>query len=173
MTELQGFEFGWDGEISQDSVEFTLLPEGEYKFTVEHFERGRSKGEGKLPPCNMAVVTIVVDGGSLGKTTIKENFVLHSSLEWKLSSFFSSLGMKGKGEKVKMNWPGTVKKQGYLKLKVEEYAKKDGSIGETNRVDKYIPFGEEIKAQPKFEQQQMVEEKEGFSSNFNFGGGFK
>nr|DAO13602.1 MAG TPA: Protein of unknown function (DUF669) [Caudoviricetes sp.] len=148
MTENTGFEFGWEDNIEKDSSEFVLLEEGVYPFTVEKIERGRSKGEGKWPACNMAIVHMQVDGGSQGKTTLKENLILYSLNEWKLSSFFVSLGMKKKGEVLKMNWPGTLKQTGYCKVKVEEFDKKDGSVGKSNRIDKFLaPDDSSINAQ--------------------------
>ena len=47
-------EFDWNDEITQDSGEFLLLPEGDYKFIVESYERGRHQPQpgGKLPACN-------------------------------------------------------------------------------------------------------------------------
>ena len=158
----QGFEFNWDGEIVKDSNEFTLLPNGEYNFTVENFERARSTGQGKWPATNMAKMTLKIDGGELGKTVLTENFILFSENEWKISSFFVSLGMKKKGEPFKMNWEGSIGKTGRVRLKVEEYIKQDGSVGETNRVDRFL--------EPDSVPQQNTQATNG---GFNFGGGFK
>ncbi|MCC8067012.1 MAG: hypothetical protein LIO94_07920 [Clostridiales bacterium] len=36
--------------------------------------------------------------------SIRENFILHSSLDWKLSQLFRSVGLKKEGEKMRMNW---------------------------------------------------------------------
>ena len=43
MSEMER-ELGWDDEIEKDSGEFILLPEGDYDFTVESFERSRHGG---------------------------------------------------------------------------------------------------------------------------------
>lgn len=109
--ENEGREFGWEDEIKNDS-EFTLLPEGDYSFTVDRFERGRSSGEGKLPACNMATVYFNVTDGSGASAQIRENFILHSSLEWKLSQLFTSVGLKKKGEPLKMNWQALIGRTG-------------------------------------------------------------
>lgn len=58
MSEIER-ELGWDDEISRES-DFTIIPEGDYDFTVTGFERGRYDGSEKLPPCNMAIVTLAV-----------------------------------------------------------------------------------------------------------------
>ena len=50
-------EFGWDDEIQNDSTPFEVLPEGDYRFRVEKFERGRHSGSEKIPPCNKAILS--------------------------------------------------------------------------------------------------------------------
>lgn len=63
----QGHELGWDDEIQQESS-FILLPEGDYRFTVEKFDRARHAGSANIPPCNKAIVHFRVfspDGSSV------------------------------------------------------------------------------------------------------------
>lgn len=100
---VEGREFGWDDTIKEDAVEFKPLPEGDYNVTIEKFDRSRSSGSGKLPPCNMAVVYFIVHAPERD-TTIRENYVLHSSLEWKLSELFRGVGLKKEGEELRMDW---------------------------------------------------------------------
>ena len=60
--------------------------------------------------------------------TIRENYVLHSSLEWKLSELFSGVGLKKKGEELRMDWqslPGkTARAKVGLKPGVKDPSKK-------------------------------------------------
>lgn len=99
----EGRELDWDDSIQNDS-QFVELPEGDYDFVIDHYERGRSKGSEKIPASNMAIVFFNVSGQNGETTTIKENFILHSKLEWKLSELFCSVGLKKKGEELRMNW---------------------------------------------------------------------
>lgn len=101
MSEMDR-EFGWDDTIKQDAQEFPRLEPGDYDFTIDHFDRSRSQGSDKLPPCNMAVVYFNIHAE--GNPQIRENFILHSRLEWKLSQLFASVGLKKKGEELVMNW---------------------------------------------------------------------
>ena len=117
-------ELGWDDQIADEGGEYEPLPEGDYKFTVKSVERARSKGVGKLPACNMAKVTLTVHGDRDREITV--NLVLHSTLEWKLSQFFLSIGMKKHGEPLHMNWPGPVTKTGNCHVTVRTFRKKDG-----------------------------------------------
>ena len=91
---VEGRELGWDDSIKQDSQNFDPIPEGDYNVTIEKYDRSRSKGEGKLPPCNMAVVYFIVHGPDR-EITIRENYILHSSLEWKLSELFRRSEKRG------------------------------------------------------------------------------
>ena len=74
----QGYELDWDSEIENDGPEYTTLPEGEYDFTVVGFERQRytPSAKAKLPPCNMAVVSLQFKEPE-GSTTIKDKLYLH------------------------------------------------------------------------------------------------
>lgn len=135
-------ELDWEDSIEKEGSEFVTLPEGDYPFTVESFERGRSRGSDKLPPCNMAILKIKVDGGALGNTTVTENLVLHTKMEWKLSSFFASIGLKKKGEPLRMDWgkvPGAV---GRAHVSVDTYKNNEGEDRKINRIKDFHPAGQ-------------------------------
>ena len=95
-------EFGWDDTITKDDA-FILLEPGEYPFTVKLLERARFNGSEKMPACPMAEVSIAINTPE-GEVVIKNKLLLHSKTEWVLSSFFGSLGLKKKGEPLRMNW---------------------------------------------------------------------
>lgn len=138
----QGHELGWDDEIEQESS-WILLPDGDYRFTVEKFDRARHAGSEKIPPCNKAIVFFRVFDGKGNSVLITENMFLHTSMEWKLSEFFASIGMKQKGEKARMNWNEVYNKSGVCHVKIRRY-KKDGDkegekTGQANQIDKLYP----------------------------------
>lgn len=116
--------YGWDDEIQHDGGQYTLLPPGEYPFTVLKFERGRYEGGEKIPACNKAIVTIEVDAGAEGISQVEVNFMLHSKLEGLLCSFFKCIGHRKHGEPLRMNWPATIGCSGWCKL-----AHRDGKDG--------------------------------------------
>ena len=136
-------ELGWDDEIADEGGNFEPLPEGDYNFTVTKIERARSQGKGKLPPCNMAKVTLTVHGAEYDRD-ITVNLVLHSSLEWKLSQFFLAIGMKKHGEPLRMNWTGAVGKSGRCHVTKREYQRSDGSAGTTNDIAKFYDCDEVV-----------------------------
>lgn len=112
-------ELGWEDTIQDDGKEFVLLPEGDYDFTIDHFERARSKGSDKLPPCNMALVFFTIHNPHGEDATVRESFLLHTKMEWKLSELFCGIGLKKKGEELRMNWNMVPGAKGRCKVIVE------------------------------------------------------
>ncbi len=111
MAENFEKELGWEDEIQKDNS-FIEFPEGDYDFVIDHFDRSRSKGSDKIPPSNMAVVFFRIKNKHGEEILIRENFILHTRLEWKLSELFRSVGLKKEGEALRMNWPALVGKTG-------------------------------------------------------------
>lgn len=124
----------WNARIEDDgNGEFTLLPPGEYPFRVTGLEYQRSNASN----APMAKVTLEVEyDGEL--VNVFDYLVLTKKAEWKLCSFFRSVGMKKHGEPFVMNWSRVVGAMGRAKLYVEKYTKKDGTDGESNKVKHYI-----------------------------------
>jgi hypothetical protein len=142
MENYNNGSFGWEDEISEESS-FTLLPEGDYRFRIDKFEKARYSGGDKIPACPKAIVTFTVFASDGSSVTLSENYLLHKKMEWKLSEFFASIGLKKKGEPVRMLWtPELVGKQGVCKVIVHSY-KKDGEDRQINRIDKLYPSYEQ------------------------------
>lgn len=134
-------ELDWEGVITQDN-EFVLLPEGEYGFLVEKFERSRFNGNDNFPACNQANLKIRVFS-AMGSTStlITHSLMLHSKSEWALSAFFTAIGQKKKGEDLRMNWQTVPQSRGRCKLIIEEYK------GENyNKIKKFLPPIEPVAA---------------------------
>ena len=141
MAEINnaGRELGWNDIIEHDST-FVVLPEGDYPFVVTGFERGRFNGSDKLPPCNMATVTLeITDPASGQSTTVSENLPLHTKIEWKLCQFFTCLGLRKHGERLQMPWNRVVGAHGWCRLIINRWTgQRDGREMENNRVDKFL-----------------------------------
>ncbi len=131
-------ELQWDDTITKDASDFVLLPEGDYNFTVESFERGRHGGSEKLPPCNKAVLTLRIEAAE-GTARITHNLFLHSKTEGMLSAFFSCIGQKKKGEPLKMNWGMVPGSSGRCKIGIHSYQNKDGEDRKSNDVKRFYP----------------------------------
>ena len=137
----QGMCMDWDDEIEEDGQEF-------YNFEVTQMERGRSKGGGKIPACNMATITMSVDAGDGKTATCRTNILLYRTLEWKVSQFFRSIGMKKDGERVKMDWNRVVGAVGRAHFKPRKYTDKDGNEKEANDIAYFIDYDEKVTPQP-------------------------
>lgn len=137
MADMMDRELGWDDEIEKESEGFTLLPEGEYDFTVTGFERARHTGSAKLPPCNKAIVTIHIESPQ-GTANIRHNLFLHSKTEGMLSAFFISIGQKKHGERLRMNWQTVVGAHGRCKVGVHTWTGSDGEQRQSNEIRRFL-----------------------------------
>lgn len=130
-------ELGWDDTIEKDASEFVTLPEGDYDFTVESFDRARHTGSDKLPPCNKAVLKIRINGPE-ETVLVTHNLFLHTKTEGMLSAFFSAIGQKKKGEPLRMNWAAVPGATGRLKLGIHKY-ERDGEQRTINEIKRFYP----------------------------------
>lgn len=103
MNDEMNREYDWDDEV-ENRPDFIDLPDGEYEFFVDHYERSKVGGDGKYAGQNMAVIycNIVADG----EPQVKANIILNKRFDWKLSQFFICIGLMEDKEnaKMKMNW---------------------------------------------------------------------
>lgn len=129
-------ELNWDDEILEESS-FTLLPEGDYEFTVKGFNRGRHSGSAKLPACNKAELEIAVDDGKGNRGTIFHNLFLYTKCEGLLSAFFISIGQKKHGEPLKMNWSTVIGAKGRCKVAIDKWTGNDGTEKQNNKITKF------------------------------------
>lgn len=125
-------ELGWDDAIERDTPDFILLPEGEYDFTVDHFDRERFNGSEKMPACNKAVIYLNVETPD-GVAIIRESLFLHTKGEGKLCAFFTAIGQRQHGQRVNMNWNAVPGARGRAKIGIREYQGK-----QYNEVKKYL-----------------------------------
>lgn len=128
----------WDSEIEKDGAEFTLLEPGIYSFTVTDFERAQYAGSDKVPPCPMAKLTIRCEGtdGSVG--SVRDSLFLNTKNEWRMCQFFTAIGQRQHGERLKPNWSKVLGSTGMVRIKYDDRAKNDDGSPKFNRVDAYI-----------------------------------
>lgn len=138
MSEIER-ELNWEDEIEKDGSDFILLPEGDYDFVVDSFERGRHNGSEKLPPCNKAILKLRIDTND-GAALISHNLFLHTKTEGMISAFFESIGQKKKGEKIRMNWNAVPGAKGRCKIGIHEWIGNDGEKRQGNNIKKFYPF---------------------------------
>jgi len=149
MAEAIGRELDWDDEIENESGGWVLLPEGDYDFVVENFERGRHGGSAKLPPCNKAILTLGMDSPEGEHASVTCNLFLFSTQEWKLCQFFTCIGARKKGEKTRPNWNLVMGARGRCKVTIRNYTGNDGKEHQTNEIDRFYPPEEGGSGQPQ------------------------
>lgn len=137
-------ELGWDDEIEKEGSGFILLPPGDYNFTVAKFERGRFQGSNKMPPCNQAKLELTIHSPEHGDVTVFHNLMLHTKTEGFLSNFFTGIGQKKPGEKLRMNWNAVVGAKGRCKIVENKYMSR-GEERVNNQIDTFYPYEEYLK----------------------------
>lgn len=142
-----GRALGWEDTIENDGPEFVLLPEGDYDFEIVDFERGRHPGSEKLPPCNKAIVHVKVEGKE-GTTIIKHNLFLHSKTEGILCAFFTAIGQRKKGERLKMNWNTVVGSKGRCQVGTRKWINDEGKEITMNQIKRFY--------EPEIQQPQQT-----------------
>lgn len=130
-------ELGWEDEIENEGRPRRVLEAGEYPFVVEGFERARYAGGEKMPPCNQAIVHLRIDAPE-GSASMNVNLFLHSRFEWKLCQFFTCLGLRQHGEKLRMNWQAVTGRTGRCKITKRTYKDRNGVDREANDVDEFL-----------------------------------
>lgn len=110
-------ELGWDDAIENDGPSYSFLPDGEYPFTVQGFERKRYAGGAKLPACNMAELKLMITNPADGSAALcSHRLYLHTRTEGLLCAFFTSIGQRRHGEKLVPNWGRVVGASGRCEL---------------------------------------------------------
>lgn len=127
----------WDAYIENES-EFTVLPAGEYEFTVTKFEKTWYDGSSKIEPCNCAALELTISSPGVGKSVMKERLFLVDKVEWKLCEFFRCIGQKVHGQGVTMNWNTVLGSKGRAMVEVNTYQGNDGNTYTNNRVTRYL-----------------------------------
>jgi hypothetical protein len=135
MEDIRGKEIGWD-EAVEKGGDYITLPEGEYDFTVESFERGRYEGNEKVPPCNRALLKLRIESPQ-GTAYVNESLLLYDKMQWKLAEFFMSLGVPEVDGKVRMNWQSVPQATG--RALVEVIPGKNDPTKKYNRVKTFLP----------------------------------
>lgn len=130
----------WNDSIENDGQEFVILNEDDYNYQVTGFERGRFHGSAKLPACNKAVLTLTVNLPDGRIATAHVDLILYRTLEWRISSFFRSIGHKKKGDRLPMDWNQVLGAKGRAHFKPRDYTDKAGNARQANDVVRFIDY---------------------------------
>lgn len=127
----------WDSPIENDgegSGEFFVFPDGsEVSFEVTKFTRAVSDRRN----CPMAKLELTLTDGEGHEAKAWDNITLHSSSEWKLCQFFTAIGQRRHGEKIKPDWTKVYGAKGRATVTVGEYTKGSKTFPK-NEIDRYL-----------------------------------
>lgn len=151
-----GHVIGWDDEIEQDGGSFVLLTPGAYEFKVLDRKIEKYPGSEKIPKDTPKVVLTLEIQSPDGVANVKADLIMWSTLEWKLSEFFRSIGQKKHGEKLKPNWKKVVGSKGKVMIKNRTYTGADGKQHQTNDIDRFLDPDYEIKPIQKPKAEDFV-----------------
>lgn len=159
---------GWDGSFMAEESNFTLLPAGDYQFTVTGFERKIYDGNSSKIQNGTPFAEITMEfTGPEGTTIVNDRLYMTKKWQWKLTQFFTGIGQAPVlGQPFAPNWGAVIGSQGIAKLKVNKFTKRDGSPGENNQVDEYLkPTNNPMNQQPAGAPQQNFNQSP--QQNFN------
>lgn len=148
----------WDSPIEQESS-FVLLEPGTYRFKVDKMERSNyqpSPTSSIRDVCPKAELTLSVTDDKGQSTNIRENLILHTKMEWKISEFFIAIDKKQPGQPVTPNWSMVVGSSGWAEVEINKYKDQNGNERENNRISRFLPPAEVPQSQPQFTQQAQT-----------------
>ena len=133
----------WDAEFTAEEVQndFTLLPEGIYKYTVLGMERGEytpgPNASGKIQAgTKMLTLSLSIDGGEHGTATLSHRLFM---IQWAVNAFFISAGLAKAGDTISLkkikDIPGS---SGWCRLGVREWKGDDGKPRYSNQVERFL-----------------------------------
>lgn len=130
---------GWDDSFIAEESQFTLLPAGDYPFTIVGCERKIHDGNSdKIQNGTPFVEVVVKIKGQEGETTVKERLYMVKKFSWKLTQFFTSIGQAPVvGQPFSPNWNMVVGSTGIAKVEVNTYTK-DGQEKQNNRIKEFL-----------------------------------
>lgn len=127
----------WTDSIGADDVDYVVLDEGIYKFSVLKYVPGEFPGSEKMCACDKAVLTLKIESDD-GVTIIKDDLILHKCTEWKLSQFFRAIGQKKKGERMVMNWAAVPGSTGMAHVITHSFVDSYGNTRTINKIERYL-----------------------------------
>ncbi len=136
MSEVyKGEALDWNDSVEK-GADYIMLPEGDYDFVIESFERSMYEGSEKVPACPRAELKVKVETPE-GVCIMNESFLLYDRMQWKLAEFFLSIGAEEVGGRVKMNWNLVPRATG--RATVEIRPDRNDPTKKYNHVKKFLP----------------------------------
>lgn len=129
----------WNGGFVAEENSFTLLPAGEYQFTVTNMERKIYDGTSDKIPNGAPYAEVSLEvSGAAGKTIVRERLYMMKKFQWKLTEFFSAIGQAPViGQPFNPNWSTIIGSTGRVKVEINSY-KSQGEDRQNNRIKEFL-----------------------------------
>ena len=98
------------GQYVEEEEEVSVLPEGAYYFTVKDYEVS-DYSSAKIQPCDRVILTLNIPYKG-HNYEVKAHLILDSSLIWKTTDFFKSIGRKPQNGKYQIDFNNIIGKSG-------------------------------------------------------------
>lgn len=153
---------GWGDSFNAEESSFTLLPAGEYSFTVTGFERKIYDGNSTKIQNGTPYAEIEMEfTGAEGTTKVIDRLYMVKKWQWKLTQFFTGIGQAPIiGQPFAPNWGTVVGSRGRAKLLINEYtSQKTGKENKNNQIDEYLApsANSGVVSQPTTQPQQTYQ----------------
>ncbi|WP_270364373.1 hypothetical protein [Enterococcus malodoratus] len=157
---------GWGDSFIAEESSFTLLPAGEYPFTVTGFERKIYDGNSTKIQNGTPYAEIEMEfTGAEGTTKVIDRLYMVKKWQWKLTQFFTGIGQAPIiGQPFAPNWGTVVGSRGRAKLLINEYtSQKTGKENKNNQIDEYLaPVANSGVVSQPTQQQTQPQQQGGF-----------
>jgi len=140
----------WNMELDETADEAPkrpMMPKGEYSYTITHYKCGWYDGSSKLPACNKATVFFRFEYNG-DNIELEKMFFITPKMKYWVAKLWTSCGLRKRGEKINTNWDDLAGCTGRCFVMVDSYKKKDGTDGQSNKIEDFIDFGSPV-TQPK------------------------
>lgn len=132
----KGKALDWNDPVKKEQ-DYILLPEGDYDFVIESFERGFFDGSDKAPACPKAELKLKVETPE-GICIMNESLLLYDRMQWKLAEFFLSIGFEPDADNiVHPNWNLVPRATGRATVEIKPGLK--DPTKKYNHVKKFLP----------------------------------
>lgn len=140
-----------EGLLVTEEIEYTLLEDGEYDFTIAQCDHQLYDGSAKIDPCDMFVLRLDCSNGTQSGSVFARLYCVKKQL-WKINQLMKSVGLvDANAETGSVQAPlGQLFKQlegktGRCAVSTRTYTGNDGKEHETNQVDRFLmPEGKDL-----------------------------
>lgn len=126
----------------------SLIPEGEYLFTIAQMKREQVEAKGNMPKHTNIKFMLRLENADGPAGTVWDNLRMYMKWAWKFSAIAKSIGHTPPDSKSsRIIWANFEGAQGRVRITVKDWKRSDGTVEKQNDF-KYLPPAAESGEQP-------------------------